>query len=344
MRIARDTDTWDSVVRISLVSSFLASILIGRFAPIELGDASGMNLVDICSLDWSESLCEVIAKDCRAKLGSLVAGDAVLGSIAPYFVKRFGFSPQCRVGAITGDNLSTLAGIRLQRDDCCVSLGSSDTIFSLSSETAVSKHGHLFLSPCEKGVFVRLMCFSNGAAAREQMRDEFANGSWNDFDRQVREALPGKALLIEHTADEITPLAPASRRFFDTTGRETQSLPTDACPIKCMVETQMLRLKHFAALSNVKRILVTGGAAGNETVLQILANVMGCPVYVTRTDAAAYGGCLRAIQAHKGGAFADAVAHIANDAHCVCQPDMALHDGIYKPLLDVYGRVISALE
>lgn len=38
---------FNQTIEISLVSSFLASIFIGKFAPIDFSDASGMNLFNI---------------------------------------------------------------------------------------------------------------------------------------------------------------------------------------------------------------------------------------------------------------------------------------------------------
>lgn len=145
------SDCYENTQHISLVSSFLASIFLNDIAPIDLTDASGMNLLDINTKSWSATCLNACAPDLEEKLGKPVPSNSVIGEIGSFFVQRYSFNPRCKVVAFTGDNASALSGMLIAKNWLAMSLGTSDTIMMGLEEPPQLEEGHVFIHPTEKG-------------------------------------------------------------------------------------------------------------------------------------------------------------------------------------------------
>lgn len=53
---------------------------------------------------------QAVAPDVEAKLGTPVPSYTNIGPVSKFYVERYGFNPQCRVIAFTGDNPASLIG------------------------------------------------------------------------------------------------------------------------------------------------------------------------------------------------------------------------------------------
>ncbi|HAF47126.1 MAG TPA: carbohydrate kinase, partial [Cryomorphaceae bacterium] len=71
---------------------------------------AGMNLMNLQSFDWDAQLLNATAPDLKNKLPSIVTGNHTVGTIAPYFVEKYGFDPKTEITVFTGDNPSSLVG------------------------------------------------------------------------------------------------------------------------------------------------------------------------------------------------------------------------------------------
>jgi xylulokinase len=279
--------------RVHLVSSWLASLLTGRHAPIDRGDGSGMNLMDIATGEWAPAAVRATAPDLAPKLPSLVDSHAVVGTLSPYWTRRFNL-PAARVAAWSGDNLCSLVGTGLVREDqLALSLGTSDTLFGLMDAPRLGQDGtgHVFWSPA--GGFMGMTVFKNGSRARERIRDA-CGLHWPGFSAALRSTRPGNegGIMLPWFEPEITPMVSRA-------GVRTDGLPPRPGPahVRAVVEGQMMSMALHGRWMRVTpaEIRATGGAAANAEILQIAADVFDAPVErLAVANSAALGAALRA--------------------------------------------------
>ncbi|VDD95317.1 unnamed protein product [Enterobius vermicularis] len=336
-------EIFENTERISLVSSFIACVLCGAFADVDLGDACGMNLLDVRKGAWSRECLFACVQgnedDYEAllkKLGTPVPCDTVVGKISPYFCQRYGLSSDCEVVAFTGDNLSSLAGLCLQAGQVAVSLGTSDTVLFVLDRYVPALEGHLFRNPVYQSGYM--------AFTRNRVRKEVGAKTWDDFEALVAETPPGNNGNIGFYFDdnEIIPTVRRGDYRFDSSKKQVATFSKEV-EARAVLEHQSLAKRlHAEKLGNcfVEKgtMLVTGGASNNATIAQILADVFNCDVYTAEsTDSAAIGGALRARHAafYKGSDY-----FIVSEAAVIRQL-------VASPILgnvEVYNEMIKIYE
>nr|ANG59284.1 D-xylulokinase [Spathaspora gorwiae] len=224
--------------RISLVSSFVTSVLLGQIDGLEESDACGMNLYDLEKGEFNEELLALAAgvhpkvdnitkedpkyqaaiEDIKSKLGEIKPINyTASGNISSYFIEKYGFTSQCKIYSFTGDNLATILSLPLQPNDCLLSLGTSTTVLLITKNYEPSSQYHLFKHPTMPNHYMGMICYCNGSLARERVRDEVNEKyqiedkkSWNKFNEILDNT--GKfdnKLGIFFPLGEIVPHAPA---------------------------------------------------------------------------------------------------------------------------------------
>jgi xylulokinase len=347
--------------RIHLISSYLASLLCGAHAPLDPGDASGMNLMDLASQEWWPPAVAATAPDLASKLPGIVPSAAVIGTLSAYWQARHRFPP-ARVVAWSGDNPCSLVGVGLVREGrIAISLGTSDTIFGLMREPRIDAGGtgHVFGAPT--GAYMGLTCFSNGSLARERVRDQYGL-TWEGFSRALDDTPAGNdgRLMLPWFVPEITPFVPGPG-----VRRQHLDAADAAANVRAVVEAQMMAMALHSQWMGVRvdTIHATGGAAVNPQILQVMADVFGADVHRFESgNSAALGAALRALHADRTAAgtplaWDDVVAGLAEpvagsslrqdvhgqgdsahvDARGRIVPNAANH-AMYRDLLQAYAQ------
>jgi xylulokinase len=312
-----DPEGYAATSRIHLVSSFLCSVLCGGDAPIDTGDGAGMNLVNIGTWSWDVELVDATAPGLAAKLPPVAAGSAQVGSIAPFFVKKFGFTPDTPVVVFTGDNPSSLVGMGATKPGkLVISLGTSDTFFAAMPEVVADPDGsgHVFGNPA--GGSMSLQCFVNGSLAREAVKDRFEY-DWDDFTSALEHTPPGNDgnLMVPFFRPEISPRIDLPEPIF----AGSTAFINGECPdavIRACVEGQFLNMKLRTAWMGLstEAVYLTGGASANDGIAQVVADIFQAEVQrLAVSGSVALGGAIRAASHATG-------ASIVSLQAVFCQP------------------------
>ncbi|KAI9724852.1 MAG: hypothetical protein M1812_000128 [Candelaria pacifica] len=309
--------------RISLVSSFLGSLFLGKIAPFDISDVCGMNLWDIKLGDWHDELLALTAGPedvghLKKKLGNVPGdGGGSMGTISTYYVDRYGFEPSCIIAPFTGDNPSTILALPLRPLDAMVSLGTSTTFLMSTPHYKPDPSYHFFNHPTTTGLYMFMLCYKNGGLAREQVRDSInehspsasvSSTTWTSFDEtaaqtppmgQETETSPMKMGLY-FPKPEIVPNVragewhfmydPASKSLSES--NQGWHMPKDNA--RAIVESQLLSLRlrsqnlmessGSSMPPQPRRIYLVGGGSQNATIAKITGEVLGSAEGVFKLD------------------------------------------------------------
>lgn len=379
-------DKYEKTVRITLVSSWIATIFLGKFAPFDISDVCGMNLRDIHSGTWCEKVLELAAgsfgvESLRQKLGNVPEdGGAHLGHISSYFVKRFGFSPDCEIIASTGDNPSTILALPLRPNDAIVSLGTSSTFLMSTPEYRPHPDVHFFNHPTTSGFYMFMLCYKNGGLAREQIRDlinealhpaDVDSTSWAEFDRHLlgtkalaqADASQPAQLGIYFPMPETVPNLPTGQWHFQydpCADMLTQTAKTPHYPYedaRVIVESQLLsmRLRSRDLVKSPgknlppqpRRIYLVGGGSRNRAIAKVAGEVLGGSEGIYKLDlgenACALGSAYKAVWAmerSEGESFEDLIGARWREEEFIER----IADGYQPELFEKYGKVLKGFE
>ncbi|MGD9143179.1 MAG: FGGY family carbohydrate kinase [Dehalococcoidia bacterium] len=296
-KIARQfPEVYDRTENIQLLSSLVPAILTGNSkTPIDYGNACGMSLMDYRRKCWSGALVRSVASGLPGgetallkKLPLLVAPDAVVGNIAAYFVRKYGFSPGCRIAAGSGDNPQSkvlVAGDLL-------SLGSSIVNMVSTDGQTLDMNGLASAMYDGTGRPFIFGCRTNGAMVWDRLRAMYGlkKEEHGPAESSLRETPVAQNLVFWQPREESFP--PSGKLDMVRIGKETPGLGTDYAGL---IETTLTSVYHHSKDFTGKTsgvLYVTGGARKSLEIIRRVAAIWNRPVTPIEEGGAALGAAV----------------------------------------------------
>lgn len=288
------------VDRIMLPHDWLTWRLSGEHVT-DRGDASGTGwydaTVDRLLVEPFEPLVHSSADDWVAKLPRILGPTEAAGPILPAVAAELGLPETAVVGPGTGDNMAAALGLGLAAGDVVVSLGTSGTVFTRTTERANDPTGTVAGFCDATGGYLPLVCTLNATKVTD------TTASWLDIspaklgELALAELGPSETLLVPYFDGERTPNRPDARGVLvglsNTTSR-TDLARAAYDGVVCGLLDGLSALEESGARVD-GRLLLVGGGSRSAAYRQRLADIAERVVEVPGNQEAVAAGA--AVQA-----------------------------------------------
>ncbi len=281
---------------ILLPHEYLNFWLTGRLCA-EYGDASGTAYFDVRSRAWSREILDAIDGGTGmlfAALPPLIRADEMVGPLLPEVAEELGLPAACLVSAGGGDNMMGAIGTgNVGEGIVTLSLGTSSTVYSFSSEAVLDSTGNVAPFCSSSGGWLPLVCTMNATNVVTQTLQTLAK-TVEDIEPALNATPPGANGLVflpflngERTPD--LPQATGSISGLTANNFNAENL------IRAVIEGVSFGILNGLELMQrdraVERIFVIGGGSRSKAWRQLLADATGAHVDVPLEEEA---GCLGA--------------------------------------------------
>ncbi|MBW2623816.1 MAG: xylulose kinase, partial [Deltaproteobacteria bacterium] len=270
-------EAYQATRRIQLISSLCSAILTGNSdVPIDFGNACGMSMMNYHRKTWSRELIKAVAyglpggaKGLRRKLPGLVSPDAIVGSIAGYFSKKYGLNKGCLVAAGSGDNPQT----KVLVSGDLLSLGTSFVNMVSTDSRALDMNGYANAMYDGIGRAFIFGCRTNGAMVWDMVRAGYGlkKEEYKPTEKLLAAGKPGRNLFFWRPEHESFPVSGTLGQT-----RIDYSEPSLKADYSGIVDSSLaavyLNSRDFSRNSD-KSLYLTGGAAMSPEVVRRVAAV-----------------------------------------------------------------------
>lgn len=267
----------------------------GGVRVMEPGDISGMALWNPKTRQWSDKVMNAISPELKDKLPPLKPSDASIGTIGKTLAERFGFDPDCKIDAGTGDNMYGAVGTgNVVPGIVTISLGTSGTAYTFLEEAYIDPKGEIAAFCDSTGNHLPLLCVSNLANGYNGVLKQFdlSHAEFVEVVNQVPVGNEGRFLIPWYMGERTPDVPHAAAVYFGFALNDF----TQAKLCRAVLEGHILNL--YDGYKNMPvdatEIRLTGGLSQSQAWRQTIADVFEAEVVPVEGEGAAMGAALHA--------------------------------------------------
>ncbi len=305
-----EPEIYEKCEHILLPKDYVRYCLTGEFAT-EVSDASGMNLLDIKTRDWSDEVIEKLNLK-KSHFAKMYESQDITGYVTKEAALKCSLAEGIAVVGGAGDNAAAAVGMGVVKSGrAFTTIGTSGVIFAHTDKPTVDPQGrvHTFCAAVPNA-YTAMSCTLSAGLSLKWFRDNFcqsemetANGMGKDpyflMDQQAEKIQIGadKLIFLPYLMGERSPLLDSKARgaFIGLSAIHTKYHMLRAVLEGVMYsqKTCLEVLKEMDVLP--EEMLACGGGGTSPLWRQMMADIFDCPVNtVTNKEGPALGVALLA--------------------------------------------------
>lgn len=286
---AHEPAALERVAKVMLPHDYLTWRLTGEHVT-DRGDASGTGWFDATTDEYRSDLLDLAVAQSDQwinRLPTVISHETAAGVVSSPVATALGLSPTVLVGAGTGDNMAAAVGLGLRPGDVALSLGTSGTVFSVSTSPTADQSGAVAGFADATGHFLPLVCTLNATKVTDTVARWFGTDA-SGLSELALDAGSGfdGTLLIPYFDGERTPNLPEATGRFNglrtSTTRETMARAAHD-GVLCGLLSGLEALRA-AGVASDGRLHLIGGGARSAAYQQRCADLHGQPIVIPEAD------------------------------------------------------------
>lgn len=295
-----EPELFGKIKKIMLPKDYINYMLTGVHST-DYSDASGMLLLDVKNKCWSEKMLAIcnISED---QMPKLFESSDIIGTVKSDIAEMLGLNSNVIVVAGAGDNAAAAIGTGTVGDGKCnISLGTSGTIFISSDKFGVDPNNALHSFAHADGGYHLMGCMLSAASCNKWFMDDILrDDDYKSIQDEITDDKLGKnnVYFLPYLMGERSPINDTNARG-TFIGMSMDTTRTDM--LQAVLEGVAFAIRDSFEVAkslgiNIERSNICGGGAKSPLWKKIMANVLGIPFDIVKTEQGpGYGGAILAM-------------------------------------------------